>query len=459
MGVEAYKAELLSILKEKPSFSSLDMATEKKDGLMSAAFYLEKEGLVKIEKKEHTAHPLTKEGKEFLEHGFPESQLLEKDGAELSELTEKQKKIGIMWAKRYGWIAIKDGRIHVLKSKEVHPLKEALKAPSKAKKEHLEFIKKRGLIKETSEIEYKIFITEKGKHTEFEEKGGIGNLTHSIIVSKQPGELRFRRYNITKAEPARIGKIHHLSAFIYKVKRVFEDLGFEEMEGNLVESTFWNFDALFQPQDHPARELADTFYLEGESELPEEKLVERVKKSHEKYWGYEWSEKEAKRTVLRTHTTPVSGRYLSKIKKGGKKYFSIGSVFRNEATDFKHLAEFRQVEGIIAWEGANFRHLLGILKEFYKRLGFEKIRFRPSYFPYTEPSLEIEVFFEERNEWIELGGAGIFRPEMTKPLCDIYPVLAWGLSLERPLMLFEDLKDIRTFYKNDLDWLNKPGVI
>jgi phenylalanyl-tRNA synthetase alpha chain len=242
-------------------------------------------------------------------------------------------------------------------------------------------------------------------------------------------------------------------------------MGFAEMEGPMVESAFWNFDALFQPQDHPARELADTFYLEGKAKLPSKELVEKVKESHEKNWKYKWSREEAGREVLRTHTTAVSARYLSRLdevlkKSGekGKKYFCVGRVFRNEATDFKHLAEFHQVEGIVAWDGANFRHLLGLLKEFYKRLGFEKVRFRPSYFPYTEPSLEIEVFFEGRGEWMELGGAGIFRPEMTKPLCDVYPVLAWGLSLERPMMLMEGMEDIRTFYRNDLEWLKKSRI-
>jgi phenylalanyl-tRNA synthetase alpha chain len=97
--------------------------------------------------------------------------------------------------------------------------------------------------------------------------------------------------------------------------------------------------------------------------------------------------------------------------------------------------------------------LLGVLKEIYKKLGFEKIRFRPSYFPYTEPSLEVEVFYEDKKQWMELGGAGIFRPEVSIPLCGVYPVLAWGLSLERPLMLSLELNDIREFYKNDLEFL------
>jgi phenylalanyl-tRNA synthetase alpha chain len=130
-------------------------------------------------------------------------------------------------------------------------------------------------------------------------------------------------------------------------------------------------------------------------------------------------------------------------------------VFRNEAIDYKHLAEFHQVEGIVAWKDANLRQLLWVLKEFYRRLGFEEIRFRPSYFPYTEPSLEIEVWFDERKQWIELGGAGIFRKQVVEPLGAEYPVLAFGLSLERPLMLMLGLDDIRTFYTNEIEFLDK----
>jgi phenylalanyl-tRNA synthetase alpha chain len=188
------------------------------------------------------------------------------------------------------------------------------------------------------------------------------------------------------------------------------------------------------------------------------KRVERVKKSHELAWKYKWDENEAKKRVLRTHTTALSARYLAAMDKTPKKYFAVGRVFRNEATDYKHLAEFHQVEGIIAWENATFRDLLGVLKEFYGKLGFKQIRFRPSYFPYTEPSLEIEVYIEPRKQWMELGGAGVFRPEVSKPLCNSYPVLAWGLSLERPLMMLLELEDIRTFYRNDLDWLKNTRL-
>jgi phenylalanyl-tRNA synthetase alpha chain len=130
-------------------------------------------------------------------------------------------------------------------------------------------------------------------------------------------------------------------------------------------------------------------------------------------------------------------------------------VYRNEATDYKHLAEFYQVEGIVVWENASFVNLQGCLKEFYKQLGFNKIKFVPHYFPYTEPSMEIHVYHEQRKEWIELGGSGIFRPEVSIPLWGKYPVLAWGLGIERLPLLKYDIKDIRTFYQNDLKWLRE----
>jgi len=271
-----------------------------------------------------------------------------------------------------------------------------------------------------------------------------------------------RPYSINApAEIPLIAKRHMVSRLRRRVSQIFAEMGFEEMKGPEIQSSFWNFDALFQPQDHPARDLADTFYLKGKSALPkDDALVARIKKTHEKNWGGAWTEEEASRKVLRTHTTAVSASYLYNFcrNKQPKKYFSIGKVYRNEATDYKHLAEFNQVEGIVVWEGATFRDLLGCLKEFYRKLGFGKIRFEPSYFPYTEPSLQVTVFFEKKQQWLELGGAGIFRPEVSIPLCDRYPVLAWGLSLERPLMLLNDMEDIRDFYKSNAGWLRKQKL-
>jgi phenylalanyl-tRNA synthetase alpha chain len=232
-----------------------------------------------------------------------------------------------------------------------------------------------------------------------------------------------------------------------------------------VESSFWCFDALFQPQDHPARELADTFYMKNPAKtvLPK-KIVPKVRSAHENGtagssgWGYKWSEDVSRRPVLRTHTTAVSARRRSELTPPAK-VFCVDRAFRNETLDYKHLMEFHQVEGIVVSEDVTFNHLLGYLKEFYQRLGFDKVRFRPAYFPYTEMSVEPEVWMPSRKSWIELGGAGMFRPEVTEPLGIECPVLAWGLGLERPAMLALEMDDMRTFYRNDADWLaDAPGV-
>ena len=181
------------------------------------------------------------------------------------------------------------------------------------------------------------------------------------------------------------------------------------------------------------------------------KLVNEVREAHEtglggsSGWKYKWDEEKAKKLVLRTHTTCLSAETLASLKKENlpAKFFAIGKCFRNETVDWKHGFEFNQTEGIVIDKNANFRHLLWYLKEFFKKMGFEKIRFRPAYFPYTEPSIEIDVYIKEKNKWIELGGAGIFRPEVVKPLLGKdTPVLAWGPGFDRTLMNYYKLKDI-----------------
>ncbi|MDD2655106.1 MAG: phenylalanine--tRNA ligase subunit alpha [Candidatus ainarchaeum sp.] len=445
-----------------------------RDAFRRAALWLQEKGLAEVEERAENAYRRSRECERFLEEGFPEVRVAGRGGKPIAELGDEEKRIGVMWAKKNGWIVIENGSIKAVKKPGEYALEKAARNPGGAGKNELDALVARGLLVQSGHRSTFISLTKRGEEVARgigEIKEEIGELTHEMITGGKWKGAAFSPYAVAPAADEPIGKMHPLTRMTEKIRRIFLEMGFEEMEGPMLESSFWNFDALFQPQDHPARDLADTFYMEGKTGLPEKKLVERVKGSHEKGWKYAWSAEEAKRSVLRTHTTAVSARYLAKLddalKNGGgkgKKYFCVGRVFRNEATDFKHLAEFHQVEGIVAWDGANFTHLLGLLKEFYRRLGFEKVRFRPSYFPYTEPSLEIEVFFERKGrgsgggEWMELGGAGIFRPEMTKPLCGVYPVLAWGLSLERPMMLMEGLDDIRTFYKNDLEWLKGSRI-
>ena len=237
-------------------------------------------------------------------------------------------------------------------------------------------------------------------------------------------------------------------------------MGFTESNGTTLDSAFWNFDSLFQPQDHAAREMQDTFYVKNPSEckLPDEEIVKNVAKTHEDGgntkstgWGYDWDVDVAKQSVLRTHTTGISTKYLASHEPP-LKMFSVGRVFRRETINYKHLPEFHQVEGLVAAEGISLQHLLGILKEFYKKLGFE-VRFRPAYFPYTYMSCECEIYLEERHDWIELGGAGMFRPEVLEPLGIKVPALAFGIGIERLAMIRYDISDIRMLYKSDIKWL------
>ncbi len=458
-----YESEMLEQLKlsKKASLDQIAAALKlDKNALMRPLTSLEEKGLVKKSVESTSSVSLSEEGKKYLVEGLPEIRVYEKAraGKSVADLAQDERQFGIKWAKEKGLAAVEAGKLRPLKSlseKEVSAYSESyLTSPSNVKE-----LVARGLATESVRKEITLEITGEGIGARLGGGEGLTQLTSDMLRTGAWKNAKFKEYDVTvPAKNAQMGKVHPITHAMERIRRIFSEMGFEEMEGGYVESAFWNFDALFQPQDHPARELADTFYLEKEEPLPEKKLVERVKQAHEKGWGYAWSEQEAKRRVLRTHTTALSARHLSKMDKTPKKYFAVGRVFRNEATDFKHLAEFHQVEGILAWEDATFRDLLGMLRQFYSKLGFRKIRFRPSYFPYTEPSLEIEVYFEERKQWIELGGAGIMRPEVSYPLANTYPVLAWGLSLERPLMMLMGLSDIRTFYKNDLGWLKKAKV-
>ena len=314
---------------------------------------------------------------------------------------------------------------------------------------------------------FELKLTDLGKQLAGQEikSDSIEEVTPETIKSASKKQ-KFRRYDIQAPVPAIFGgKKHFVNQAIEYSKRIWLDLGFKEMSGDLVQSSFWNFDALFTPQDHPVRELQDTFYIKDiESKLPDKKILDAVKKAHEsgvdnsKGWQYSWNIDEAKRPVLRTHTTCLSAQTLTSldIKKLPAKFFSIGKNFRNETVDWSHGFEFYQTEGIVIDPNITFRDLLGYLKEFYKKMGFEKVRFTPAYFPYTEPSVETSVYHEEKKVWLELGGAGIFRPEITIPLLGTNtPVLAWGQGFDRIITDYYKIKDLRELYANNLKILRR----
>lgn len=453
-----WEIKVLKILKEKGKVSTKELESLgiPKDSAQRALYFLSQKGLSKIREKTTIKLVLTELGKKVMEgQSLEEDEILSKKDEEVKRLGELSKYLGNL--KENGFISIENGRIKILRKNFTEFVRNLLKNLDKVSEKEKRFLKRRGLIEEKEEKEYIGEITDMGKAYELEEMEGISALTVEMFKEQSWKGKELKPLNIPWKDiewPKSLGKLSLVSLAIERIRRIFLSMGFEEMHGNYTEVSFWNFDALLQPQDHPARDLADTFYIPGKSteEIPKE-LIESVKEAEEEFWGGRWKLEEALKLVLRTHTTVLSARTLYKKKRG--KYFAIGKVFRNEAIDYKHLAEFHQVEGIISYPGVKFKHLLGVINEFYRRLGFEKVRFRPSYFPYTEPSLEIEVFFEPKGEWVELGGAGMFRREMLKALGVENDVLAWGLSLERPLMLLLGNEDIRDFYRTDLEFAKR----
>jgi phenylalanyl-tRNA synthetase alpha chain len=260
------------------------------------------------------------------------------------------------------------------------------------------------------------------------------------------------------------GKEHPFSRVLAQTRRVFLEMGFEEVHSPKIDSAFWVFDALFQPQDHPAREMQDTFYADNPRRiaLPEQEFVEQIRRTHENGgdtgsigWRYQWERRTAETAVLRTHTTSGTIRALAANPNPPRKIFIVGTVFRRETVDYKHLPLFHQVDGIIIDRDASLASLLGTLEAFYRKMGFDKFEFRPGFFPYTEPSVEVFVWHEAKQDWVEMGGSGVFREEVTRPFSCHVPVLAWGLGLERLAMFKYGLDSIRDLYVTDIDWLRE----
>ena len=257
-----------------------------------------------------------------------------------------------------------------------------------------------------------------------------------------------------------IARTHPLREIISEIREIFVTLGFTEIHGSLVQSSFWNFDALFTPQDHPAREMQDTFFVrdvQGDMDDTAQQ-TNQVEAIHNDRWGYSWDPARAAEPVLRTHTTCVTIRHLAENNPAEARVFSLGSVFRNEKPSYKHLVEFNQVEGVVIGDDVSLRDLMGIQREFYRRMGITRIKFWPTFFPYTEPSLQSMVYNEALGKWVELFGMGIFRPEVTEPLGITRPVLAWGGGIERMAMLKYGVDDVREFYNNSLGWLRRTPV-
>ncbi len=296
----------------------------------------------------------------------------------------------------------------------------------------------------------------------------LSALTPDMLKSGSWKNKKFRAYNIALKPPRQgIGRKHPYKEFLDFVKYKFIGMGFEEMRGPLVENEFWDMDALFMPQFHPARNIHDVYFVKepracNQIEQPFARQVAAAHKDGGKTgstgWRYNFDLERAKRLILRSQGTAVSSRTLASGPKIPGKYFSIARCFRYDAVDATHAPDFYQVEGIVLGEDINFKALLGLLKLFGQEIAKAgDFQFRPAYFPFTEPSVELHVKHPELG-WMELGGAGIFRPEVTKPLGVNVPVIAWGLGLDRMAMVALGIQDIRDLFSRDLDFVRTKKI-
>ena len=460
--------------------------------VMRALQWLENKGLLKINITTKNIINLDKNGSLYQQQGLPERiflSILDDQWKGLNVITKKTKLsreevnacIGVLKKK----LAIETEKGEFLQVKITSQGKNLLSKPSleeeflkksfpldadkllDTEKYAVEELKKRKEIIKFEELKHTdVELTPEGQElAEINLEGEVTNrLTTKMLKDGSWKDAVFRAYDVEINVPKKTpGKKHFVNQAIEYAKQIWIDMGFKEMTGNMVATSFWCFDALFVPQDHPAREMQDTFFMGGKVEkgkLPDSKILERVKRTHEsggntgsKGWQNQWSNNITQTNVLRTHTTVLSAKTLASLteKDLPAKFFTLGKNFRNEAVDWKHSFEFNQTDGIVIDENVNFRHLLGYLKQFFGKMGFPKARFRPAFFPYTEPSVEIDVYHPEKKEWVELGGAGIFRPEVVQPLLgkDI-PVLAWGPGFDRIILDYYKITDIRELYKNDL---------
>ena len=445
--------KIINSLKKNPiqTPETLEKSTQLlPDQIRRGIEWLKLKNLAIVDESKSSTLSLGKNGIDSFEKGLPERRLLNLLTNGPRKLSDLQKELGFIFGPAMGlsrknnWIETSSDEIILKIIPSILPGEKTLQqiGSGNLSKDQIDKIDLTELLKRPDFIIENIMTSKKISLTDSAKSMDISNTSGAIDVEANVPELF-------------VARRHPLKDTIDEIREIFVTLGFSEIFGNMTQSSFWNFDALFTPQDHPARELQDTFFLDGVSakKIGTAEQIRKVSDSHKKNWRYQWDINEARKMVLRTHTTCVTIKHLAEKKPDEARIFSLGRVFRNEKVSYKHLVEFNQIEGIVIGKDANLRNLMGIQREFYKRIGITKIKFWPTFFPYTEPSLQTMVYNEKLGKWIELFGMGIFRPEVTKPLGITKPVLAWGGGIERIAMLKYGLTDVREFYNNDLGWL------
>ncbi|UJR28826.1 hypothetical protein I4U23_010050 [Adineta vaga] len=491
------QSDLLSYLNTHDELNTWSYANEHKIDhqiIIGTVRSIESMGdIIKIEQRTSRSIAPSVEGKTLLTNGSYEYNLFQAipadKGIEQPELMKfPNANIGFAKAMSNGWLQVdKTSKPAIVKRKdfyldavdtvqdEVQDLLQriqSLEVTDSSVKEVVE-LKKRKLVEDVV-INYFIVTKSTGFSTNVSK--GETELTADMLQSGSWKTLNFKAYNFNaKGLLPSYGCLHPLLKVRTEYRQIFLEMGFTEMPtNNYVENSFWNFDALFTPQKHPARDVQDTFFISDPAvttKFPEDYL-EKIKQVHSTGafgsigYQYDWQRDETQKNVLRTHTTAVSTRILYQLAQEKKfkpaKYFSIDKVFRNENLDATHLAEFHQIEGLIADYNLTLGDLIGVLYQFFQKLGMTKLRFKPAYNPYTEPSMEIFSYHEGLQRWIEVGNSGMFRPEMLLPMGfhEDVSVIAWGLSLERPTMILYDINNIRDLFgpKVDLEMCRRNPI-
>ena len=493
--VDEVQMGVLELCMERPRELSeiARLLGKKREDLMRPIEELRALGLVAVERRQIERIELTAEGSKYLSSALPEEKVaavlkglgsvrLDELSARASalglELEEEDARVGVMHLARAGAIAVKDGVVYALSEEaleravsEAKALREGLASIARggsASAELLETLKRRKLISAKKVVELVVSLTEEGRKALAEGRVSsaklITTLTPQLILSGEWKRARFKEYDLT-VPPPRVypGRKHPYLEFLDAVREILVSMGFEEMKGPHVELELWNFDALFQAQDHPAREIHDTFFLKNPTagRAPEE-LLKRVGEVHEgggdtgsRGWGYRWDPSRALRLVLRTQTTAVSARTLYARGDGEYRCFALDRVFRPENLDAKHSMEFYQLEGIIVSKRVTLKHLIGFFHELARELRLGPVKIKPAYFPFTEPSVEGYIKHEKLG-WMEVFPGGMFRPEVLRPLgVRESNVAAWGIGIDRIAMAVLGVDDIRLLFSQDLDFLRR----
>ena len=494
-----YERKVVKVLDSFSSFHDIVRVTGLKDvEVMRALQWLQNKNIITIKEEQKELVFLDENGNKYLKDGLPERKFLKaiEKSASISDIQKKTNLSSEEIAVSLGTLKSK-AAIEISKGKELvasitehgkHLLRHGfpeeqflkghfpreIKSLNEEEKFVLDNLRKR---KKIVKVELSKIIdaelTETGKKLVKEkiEDDLIEKITPSLIKSGTWKGKKFRRFDVKINVPSIFaGRKQHYRRFLDEVRQKFVGLGFKEMTGPVVETDFWDMDALFMPQFHAARDIHQGYYIKEPKyakDLPEN-IVKSVKAAHEngfntgsKGWRYDFDVKRTHRHMLRTQGTACSARMLaSKELEIPGKYFAIARCFRYDVIDATHLSEFNQTEGIVVEEGLNFKHLKGLLKMFAEEFAeTNQIKITPGYFPYTEPSAELHAKHPELG-WIELGGSGIFRPEMVKPLLGReIPVLAWGIGIDRLAMFNLGLKDIRQLFSHDLNFLRNAKVI